>query len=354
MALAPVETSRTTASTLSDPDQEVTDIALSELAPTAATTFSVAPLPTGLPNKIYPVNRLSPNTDLEGLTLISILFSSALNWPFVVGDSRSSSQLFAWVPVLITNALEVDPTAVKTYALQVYIPTTYRSPSDATDLGTMWLGYVPSDMVDELASLIKAKNSRFYTAAPNQVARALAQHVNSGFSLRSVPDPNAGGSPGGGGGGSQSGATSDGSKSRQDAIIGVVSALGAIAVIVLVFLVYRSLKRRQEMAHRRLSDPPTAADLAGYRQQGHDFDQDSIGGQRRRSFYFAEDSLRGTQAQDESYSYLQHQQQPYQGGGYGATAYGGGNGQQQMSQRRGVPQGGVISAPILRESSMNW
>jgi len=109
------------------------------------------------------------------------------------------------------------------------------------------------------------------------------------------------------------------------------------------------------MAHRRLSDPPTAADLAGYRQQGHDFDQDSIGGQRRRSFYFAEDSLRGTQGQqDESYSYLQQQPRQQGGamGGYGATAYGGG--QQQMSQRRGVPQGGMISAPILRESSMNW
>ena len=103
------------------------------------------------------------------------------------------------------------------------------------------------------------------------------------------------------------------------------------------------------MAHRRLSDPPNAADLAGYRGEGREFDQDSIGGQRRRSYYFAEDSLRGYQGQEESYSYLQHQQPQQQQ--YGATAYGGG--QQQMSQRRGMPQGG-ISAPILRESSMNW
>lgn len=237
---------------------------------------------------------------------------------------------------------------VKNYALQVHIPTTYRSPQDAAELGTMWLGYIPSDQVDTLAALIKAKNSRFYTAAPNPVARALAQHVNTGFNLVSVRDPIAGGGSGGeGGGADQIGATSDGSKARQDAIIGVVSALGAIALLVLIFLVYRSLKRRKEMAHRRLSDPPGPADLAGYRQEGREFDQDSIGGQRRRSFYFAQDSLRGFQGQEETYSYLQHQQ----GGGYGATAHGG---QQQMSQRRGMPQGGAISAPILQQSSMNW
>ncbi|KAH6871178.1 hypothetical protein BKA70DRAFT_1488989 [Coprinopsis sp. MPI-PUGE-AT-0042] len=350
LALAPVTTSRSVDPTLSDPDQETTSVATSEFAPTASTTISVAALPTGLPNKIYPVNRLSAESDLEGMTLISILFSSLLNWPFVVSDELSSSQLFAFVPVLITSGLEIGSDSVKTYALQVHIPTTYRSPQDAAELGTMWLGYIPTDQVDTLAALIKAKNSRFYTAAPNPVARALAQHVNTGFNLVSVRDPIGGGSGGDSSGTGQSGATSDGSKSRQDAIIGVVSALGAIALLVLVFLVYRSLKRRKEMAHRRLSDPPGAADLAGYRQEGREFDQDSIGGQRRRSFYFAQDSLRQGQAQDESYSYLQHQ--PQQGGGYGATAYGGG--QQQMSQRRGMPQGGAISAPILQQSSMNW
>lgn len=82
-------------------------MAPSEFAPTVSTTISVAALPTGLPNKIYPVNRLSTESDLDGMTLISILFSSMLNWPFVVSDSVSSSQLFAYVPVLITSALEL-------------------------------------------------------------------------------------------------------------------------------------------------------------------------------------------------------------------------------------------------------
>ena len=33
--------------------------------------------------------------------------------------------------------------------------------------------------------------------------------------------------------------------------------------------------------------------MAGVPEPGHEFDRDSVGGQRRRSFYYAEDSLRG-------------------------------------------------------------
>ena len=219
--------------------------------------------------------------------------------------------------------------------LQVYVPTTYQSPADSADLGTMWLGYIPSDLVDVLAAEIKAKQSKFYTGVPpGGVAADLADRVNSGFSLRSVADnggtnTNTGSSTGGDG---VTGATSAESKTRQDAIIGVVSALGAIALLVLVFLVYRSMKRRQQLAHRRLSDPPAAAEI---RPQGTEFDQDSIGGARRRSFYFAEDSLRG-------YAGERQEEQEFVVGGSGS-----------MAQRRNVVPA-TISAPILKESSMNW
>lgn len=200
----------------------------------------------------------------------------------------------------------------------------------------MWLGYIPTDQVDILAAQIKAKQSPFYTGVPDSVARDLASHVNSGFSLNSVADPNLTPdgnniSPG------SNGATSDSGKSRQDAIIGVVSALGAIALLVLVFLVYRSMKRRRELAHRRLSDPPNMHEFVGARPDGREFDQDSVGGARRRSFYYAEDSLRG-----------------YQGERGGDDAqFDSRVSPQGMSQRRNVMPA-AISAPILRESSMNW
>jgi hypothetical protein len=195
----------------------------------------------------------------------------------------------------------------------------------------MWLGYIPSDDVDVLAAEIKAKQSKFYTGVPSGVATDLADRVNSGFSLRSVADTGGGNSGNSNGGAGATGATSAQSNSRQDAIIGVVSALGAISLLVLVFLVYRSMKRRKQLAHRRLSDPPAAAEI---RPQGTEFDQDSVGGARRRSFYFAEDSLRG-------YAGERQEEQEFIGG---STT---------MAQRRNVVPA-TISAPILRESSMNW
>ena len=207
-----------------------------------------------------------------------------------------------------------------TWALQVYIPTTYHSPADAAQLGTMWLAYIPSSFVTTLSQEILAKQSKFYTGDPDPVAQALALHVNAGFSIVSVPDPNAGGT--------QGKSSNDSAKSRQDAIIGVVSSLGAIAFLVLVFLTYRVMKNRRELAHRRLSDPHLGS--AGVRPEGQEFDQDSVGGARRRSFYYAEDSLRGFQESEQI------------------------SGPSVMTQRRTIVPGTPISGPILRENTLNW
>ncbi|TFK38991.1 hypothetical protein BDQ12DRAFT_604835, partial [Crucibulum laeve] len=340
LAVASIPTT-TVSGTLTNPDQATTTVP--DVEPTgslASAALSAAPLPTGLPARIYPQVQLPSDADLTGFTIISILFNQELNWPFVVEDQVSSSQIFAFIPILIANAVGIDTSKVKTWALQVYVPTTYRDPSDAIELGTMWLGYIPTDLVDTLAAEIKAKQSAFYTGVASTVARDLAGRVNSGFSLRSVADPKADpGNPGSGSGSNASvnSASSNDGKARQDAIIGVVSALGAIALLVLVFLIYRSIKRRRALAHRRLSDPPDM-DIAGARPEGREFDRDSMGAPRRRSFYYAEDSLRGFQEREE----------------YAATnAAAGMSAQPGMSQRRNVMPA-AISAPILRESSMNW
>jgi hypothetical protein len=171
-------------------------------------------------------------------------------------------------------------------------------------------------MVTTLSQEILARQSKFYTGEIDSVARALASNVNSGFSILSVSDPNSAGP-----------SSSVGGKSRENVIIGVVSSLGGIAFFVLVFLAYRMMKNRREHAHRRLSDPPD-----GVRPEGQDFDQDSVGGARRRSFYYAEDSLRGFQDPEP-------EQVP---------------GPSVMTQRRTVAPGTPISAPILQDSSLNW
>ncbi|GLB45516.1 putative biological adhesion [Lyophyllum shimeji] len=322
--------------TLTDPDQATTTVN-TQNGPTPATTLSAAPLPTGIPGRIYPRVQLDlSSVDASKYTLISILFNQELNWPFVVTNQISSSQIFAWIPAIISTALGVPSNDVKTWALQVYVPASYHGPADAVQLGTMWLGYIPSDQVDTLAAQIKAKQSAFYTGVADPVAQALAQHVNPGFSLNAIADPNLNNEGGlTGPGSSSNGAGGDNGKSRQDAIIGVVTALGVIALLVLAFLVYRSMKRRRELAHRRLSDPPDT--YVGVRPEGREFDQDSVGGARRRSFYYAEDSLRGFQQHQQQQQIQEVSQHP--GGGF--------------VQRRNVMPS-AISAPILQESSMNW
>ena len=220
-----------------------------------------------------------------------------------------------------------------TYALQVYVPAEYTGSGAESLLGTVWLAYVPSDVVNDLAAQIKVPQSKFYNGVPNTVAHDLAQHVVPAFSILSVPAGSAV-AAGGNGGSTSGGISNTGSNVRQDAVIGVASALGAIAVLVLAFLAYRSIVRKREMAHRRLSDPPQ--DGAGLAPQGREFDQDSVGGARRRSLYWAEDSLRGYQAERGPGEFLGAPEQGPSG----------------MVRRNVSP--GAISAPILRESSMNW
>jgi len=312
-----------------DPDQATTTFEPESASPSSVPTL--APLPAGMPARIYSQDQIPPTQDLTGLTLISILFNSALNWPFVVGNPVASSQIFAYFPTVIQTALELPTEQVLTFALQVFVPDTYHSTADAAKLGTIWLGYIPTGQLDALASQIKAQSSPFYKGTTG-IPAELAAKVNPSFPINSVPDPNVSPTSSGNSSGSSSSSSSDG-KIRQNAIIGVVSAFGAIALLVLAFLVFRSYKRRQELAHHRLSDP---SQVHGLRPEGREFDQDSLGGQRRRSFYFAEDSLRGFQGDRPEEANYDSRVNPTTG----------------MSQRRVVPA--TISAPILRESSMNW
>ena len=222
--------------------------------------------------------------------------------------------------------IRVQADQVKTFALQVWEPSTYTDVDDADQLRTLFVGYIPTDNVTALAQAIKAKTSPFYQE--NQgIASELAQRVDASFSVTSISNPMTGSSSSG----SSSGSSDN---TRRDAIIGVCSALGGIALCVFGFLVYRNYKRRQEAAHQRLQEPTYDATPA----PGQEFDRDSIGGQRRRSFYFAEDSLRGFGApQPQEELYMDHNVSMQPG----------------MRERRAIIPG-QISAPILRDNTMNW
>lgn len=228
--------------------------------------------------------------------------------------------------------------SVSNYALEVWKPNSYTGPQDQSQLGTIWLAYIPSKQVDNLAQQLKASDSTFYTGLGTPYS-TLAAHVDSSFGVDTVSpgDSDNSGSGGGQGNGSTSdsdntGSSSSSSKTREDAIIGVVASLGAIALIVLAFLIARAVKQRRELAHRRLSD---AMPVPGARPDGQEFDRDSLGGQRRRSFYYAADSLRGFEDQGQT------------------EAYDANMSPEGMRERRPVMPG-MISTPVLRDNTMNW
>lgn len=221
---------------------------------------------------------------------------------------------------------------VKNWVLQVWIPNTYQGPSDISQLGTTWLGFIPTPQVDNLAAQIKVETSPFYTDLPSPYSD-LAKHIIPAFDITTITNNGAPGS--GVSNPSSSGGSSTDSRTRENAIIGVVSALGGITLIILGFLIYRAIQKRRELAHQRLSDPP-ANPFIGEAPPNRNFDQDSIGGQRRRSFYFAEDSLRGFS--DNGYT-----------GDDGARLS-----PEQPSGLNRRPIAGNIGPPVMRENSLNF
>ncbi|KAI9064697.1 hypothetical protein FKP32DRAFT_1569409 [Trametes sanguinea] len=295
--LVATTSSSTPSATATDPDQPATTLSILPQSTTAAadSTPTQPVLPNNIPWQILPPTGAHPGDgDLGGYTEISLLFDTALNWLFVATNQNSSSEIFAWMPPILQTLLQ-----------------------------TTWNGWIPSDSVDTLAQQLRVASSPFYTALPSPY-KDLAVHVVPSFPVETA---NNDGTPGSGSGSSSdtTGASSS-SKTREDAIIGVISSLGAIALLILAFLVFRAVKQRRELAHRRLSDPGQNAEFIGAPPEDHEFDRDSVGGQRRRSFYYAADSLRSAQptaAED-----------PFNPG---------------MRERRPP-----IGAPILRDNTMNW
>ena len=333
--------------TLTNPDAATTTFSLPDPSISATGSAPGAPLPSYLPARIYAPDQDAINSLPSDYTICSFLFTSFLSWAFVAQNTQSQGQIFSWAPVIISTALNISTTQTPPYALQVFTPATYDGPSDVSMLLTEYLFFLPDEYVLVLANEIKATDSPFYTDIGYPYIQ-LAIQIDPAFALTSVSNPNA--VPG-----SASGASSHGNKSRTDTIIGVVGGLGGLALIILGILIFNGVKRSRQLRHHRLSDPNLPNDPYPDRS-GREFDQDSVGGPRRRSFYFAEDSLRGGQPQtaEQSVVSMAQAQTQYVTQPESQIQYIPRTSPENIRERRAPVVPGAISAPILTQSSLNW
>jgi hypothetical protein len=281
----------------------------------------------------------------SGDVLCSLLFTSFLPWNFVATNTQSQGQIFSWTPIIISQALNISSTETPPFALQVFAPDNYGGPADAALLRTEYLFYLPNGLVSVLANEIMVQSSPFYNIP--EPYKDLARQIDPAFALTSVSNPNA--VPG-----VTSDASSRGNKSRTATIIGVVSALGGLALIILGILIFNGVKRSRQLRHQRLSDP-NLPNVPYPDRTGRDFDQDSVGGPRRRSFYFAEDSLRGQpQTAEQSTVPMAQAQTQYVVQPESQIQYSSRSSPENIRERRAPVVPGAISAPILTQSSLNW
>lgn len=117
-----------------------------------ASSTSAAPLPSGWPSKIVPQSPSAANETKTGdtedvdsdtdtslvdgsdpdvagevehpanSTLISVLLTSAMSWSWLLAQSDASAQVFAYMPVLISEALGIGKEQVKTDSLEAWQP----------------------------------------------------------------------------------------------------------------------------------------------------------------------------------------------------------------------------------------
>ena len=72
-----------------------------------------------------PPAGMVPGSEVEhpaDSTLISILLTSALSWSWLLAQSDASAQVFAYMPQLIAEALDIDRSQVTTDSLEAWEP----------------------------------------------------------------------------------------------------------------------------------------------------------------------------------------------------------------------------------------
>ncbi|BGP41757.1 hypothetical protein JCM10450v2_005823 [Rhodotorula kratochvilovae] len=223
----------------------------------SVTITSQVSFPTNLPSRIVPADE-SESEDVSGssstavsqaaadtvpTTTISILLDDSMPWEWVVENSDASGQIFYYVPIVVTAALNVSLDTLETIALQAYQTTNSQGESDIL---TVFLGALPSSYVDALSAMIQTPSSPIYQqqGLPGQ----LAQTFVSSFAVTSFASESAssGESASGTSSSDASSATrtskNGGSSKSKTIIIAVVVTCGVLLIAIAAYFAFRATK----------------------------------------------------------------------------------------------------------------
>jgi len=165
-------------------------------------------------------------------------------WSWVVENSDASGQIFYYVPIVVTQALNVSLSTLETIALQAYQTT---DSTGASTIRTVFLGSLPTSYVDALSAMIQTPSSPIYTqdGLPGQLAQTfVSSFAVTSFASESGSDDGESGSASSADGTSTRRTSKDGGSSDKSKtiIIAVVVTGGVLLIAIAAYLAFRATK----------------------------------------------------------------------------------------------------------------
>jgi hypothetical protein len=195
----------------------------------------------------------------EDTTLVQIGFDCPLNYPFVVANSKSSAQIFAWLAPGLADGLNLQTDQVVIHTL---VPL--NTAEKLNCITTLAMTYIPTSMVNALTLDLLTPNSALYTNSDSSIYQ-LMNLINPAIPL--IPGSTMNNGATGTDSGSAATTTAATGNNGLDntntqtqspkaagttAGVAVLAVGGAAAYGAAMFLVARRYKRRKQ-SHRRSS-----------------------------------------------------------------------------------------------------
>lgn len=226
----------------------------------AAPTSTSTTMPSDVPRVITPEGGVP--VPPEDSTLIQIAFKEGLHYEFVVGSQVAINQIFSYLPLGVSDGLNMTKSKMVMQYLQPY-----NTLAKLHYVTTLAMAYIPSDEVDKLSMEIINLNSDLYENKDKSV-KTLMDMIDPSVPLLAGQGLNPGGTPVNAGDGTANTNNDDGEDSspgsdggssgvRPSSVgIAVGAVAGAAVYGAAMFLVARRYKKRKA-AHQRASSVQT-------------------------------------------------------------------------------------------------